>query len=89
VTSVVDIVRRAAVPLDGTAAIEAMLESVADADIVLIGNGVVALRRKAAEYATRDGRIAADDQFAAEQNARVIRNAENYYRAMFVDGGVP
>ncbi len=36
-TSAVDIVRRAAVPVDGTAAIEAMLESVADADIVLIG----------------------------------------------------
>lgn len=54
-------------------------------------NGVVAqlveLRRKAAEYARRDGRIAADDQFAAEQNARVIRDAEIYYRAMFVDGG--
>jgi erythromycin esterase-like protein len=49
---------------------------------------LVELRRKAAEYATRDGRIAADDQFAAEQNARVIRNAETYYRAMFVDGGV-
>ena len=49
---------------------------------------LVELRRKAAEYATRDGRIAADDQFAAEQNARVIRNAENHYRAMFIDGGV-
>ena len=49
---------------------------------------LVELRRKAAEYATRDGRIAADDQFAAEQNARVIRNAESYYRAMFIDGGV-
>jgi erythromycin esterase-like protein len=49
---------------------------------------LVELRRKAAEYATRDGRIAADDQFAAEQNARVILNAENHYRAMFIDGGV-
>lgn len=49
---------------------------------------LVELRRKAAEYATRDGRIAADDQFAAEQNARVIRNAEQYYRTMFIDGGV-
>jgi len=44
---------------------------------------LVDLRRRAAEYATRDGRIAADDYFAAEQNARLVRNAEQYYRAMF------
>jgi erythromycin esterase-like protein len=43
---------------------------------------LVELRRRAAEYATRDGRIAADEYFAAEQNARVVRNAETYYRAM-------
>ena len=41
------------------------------------------LRRRAAEYASRDGRIAADDYFFAEQNARLVRNAEGYYRAMF------
>ena len=40
------------------------------------------LRRRAAEYARRDGRIAADEYFVAEQNARVIKNAEEYYRAM-------
>ena len=40
------------------------------------------LRRRAAEYATRDGRIAADAYFVAEQNARVACNAEAYYRAM-------
>jgi len=44
---------------------------------------LVELRRRAADYATRDGRIAADDYFVAEQNARVVRNAEVYYRAMF------
>ncbi|HJU72969.1 MAG TPA: erythromycin esterase family protein, partial [Gemmatimonadaceae bacterium] len=44
---------------------------------------LVELRRRAAEYATRDGRIAADDYFFAEQNARLVRNAEQYYRAMF------
>ena len=44
---------------------------------------LVELRRKAAEYATRDGRIAADDYFFAEQNARLVRNAEEYYRSMF------
>ena len=41
------------------------------------------LRRRAAEYASRDGRIAADEYFFAEQNARLVRNAEEYYRSMF------
>jgi erythromycin esterase-like protein len=43
------------------------------------------LRRRAAEYATRDGRAAADEYFYAEQNARLVKNAEEYYRAMFHD----
>jgi erythromycin esterase-like protein len=42
------------------------------------------LRGRAAEYATRDGRLAADEYFFAEQNARLVHNAEQYYRAMFV-----
>jgi erythromycin esterase-like protein len=41
------------------------------------------LRRSAAEYARRDGRLEPDDLFFAEQNARLVRNAERYYRAMF------
>ncbi|HKT80918.1 MAG TPA: erythromycin esterase family protein [Vicinamibacterales bacterium] len=41
------------------------------------------LRRAAAEYVTRDGHVAADDFFFAEQNARLVRNAEQYYRTMF------
>jgi erythromycin esterase-like protein len=44
---------------------------------------LVDLRRRAAEYAARDGRVAADEYFVAEQNARLVRNAEKYYRAMF------
>jgi erythromycin esterase-like protein len=44
---------------------------------------LVELRRHAAEYAERDGRVAADAFFAAEQNARVVQNAERYYRTMF------
>ena len=47
---------------------------------------LVELRRRAADYAQRDGRIAADEYFVAEQNARVVRNAESYYRAMFRGG---
>ena len=44
---------------------------------------LVDLRRSAADYAQRDGRVAADDLFFTEQNARVVRNAERYYRSMF------
>jgi erythromycin esterase-like protein len=41
------------------------------------------LRAKALEYANRDGRIAQDEFFFAEQNALLAKNAEKYYRAMF------
>jgi erythromycin esterase-like protein len=44
---------------------------------------LVELRRSAAEYALRDGRIAEDDYFYAEQNARLVRDAEQYYRTMY------
>ncbi len=44
---------------------------------------LIDLQRRATDYARRDGRIAADDFFYAEQNARLVRNAEEYYRAMF------
>lgn len=47
---------------------------------------LVELQRRAADYASRDGRVAADDYFAAEQNARVVAHAEAYYRAMFGSG---
>jgi erythromycin esterase-like protein len=47
---------------------------------------LVDLRRRAAEYASRDGRVAEDDYFHAEQNARLVQNAEEYYRAMFRGG---
>ncbi len=44
---------------------------------------LVDLQRRAVEYARRDGLIAADEAFYAEQNARAVRAAEEYYRAMF------
>jgi erythromycin esterase-like protein len=44
---------------------------------------LVELRRRATEYARRDGFVAEDEFFFAEQNARLVRNAEEYYRAMF------
>lgn len=40
------------------------------------------LRLRAAEYAGRDGRLDPDAFFAAEQNARLVSNAEEYYRTM-------
>jgi erythromycin esterase-like protein len=49
--------------------------------------GVVAelleLRRRAGDYLRRDGFVAEDEFFFAEQNARLVKNAEHYYRSMF------
>jgi erythromycin esterase-like protein len=44
---------------------------------------LIELRRRAADYASRDGHVAADDFFFTEQNARLVKNAEEYYRSMF------
>lgn len=44
---------------------------------------LVDFRRKAAEYGQRDGSIPPDEAFFAEQNARLVQNAERYYRSMF------
>jgi erythromycin esterase-like protein len=44
---------------------------------------LIELRRRAAEYANRDGFVARDEYFFAEQNARLVKNAEEYYREMF------
>lgn len=40
-------------------------------------------RRRAAELAQRDARVPEDELFYAEQNARLVKNAEQYYRTMF------
>lgn len=45
---------------------------------------LIDLRRHSAEYAMRDGRIAEDDYFYTEQNARLVRDAEHYYRTMYL-----
>jgi len=47
-------------------------------------NQLVELQRHAMEYARRDGRVAEDELFFAEQNARLVKNAEAYYRSMFL-----
>ncbi len=44
---------------------------------------LVEIQRNALAYARRDGLLAEDELFYAEQNAQTVRNAEVYYRAMF------
>ncbi len=43
------------------------------------------LQRLGNAYLRRDGIAAEDEQFYAEQNARLVASAEEYYRAMFGD----
>jgi erythromycin esterase-like protein len=44
---------------------------------------LIELRRKYGEFMSRDGQVAKDEFFYAEQNARLVTNAERYYRSMF------
>src|SRR5437899_6695701 len=44
---------------------------------------LVELQQKATELLSRDGEVAAEEFFFAEQNARLVKDAEQYYRAMF------
>jgi erythromycin esterase-like protein len=44
---------------------------------------LVELRRRADAYLRRDGWIADDEFFFAEQNARLVRDAEEYYQQMY------
>src|SRR5256885_5798025 len=44
---------------------------------------LIELQQRAVAYASRDGHVADDEFFFAEQNARLVKNAEEYYRSMF------
>jgi len=44
---------------------------------------LIEMQRNALDYARRDGLLAEDEAFYAQQNAQTVRNAEAYYRAMF------
>jgi erythromycin esterase-like protein len=44
---------------------------------------LVELQRRRAEYALRDGRLEPEEDFFAEQNARLVVDAERYYRSLF------
>lgn len=48
-----------------------------------VAKQLVDLRKHAVEYMNRDGFVARDEFFYAEQNARLVRNAEEYYREMY------
>jgi len=48
---------------------------------------LVDLQRRRSELAKRDGRFPEDEYFFAEQNARLVKNAEEYYRQMFAGRG--
>jgi erythromycin esterase-like protein len=45
---------------------------------------LIELRHRAAECARRDG-LVVEEAFYAEQNARLVKNAEEYYRSMFLE----
>jgi erythromycin esterase-like protein len=44
---------------------------------------LVTLQQRASDYLGKDGFEASEDYFSAEQNAKVVAGAENYYRTMF------
>ncbi len=44
---------------------------------------LVELQQRASQFLSRDGEVAAEEFFFAEQNARLVKDAEQYYRAMF------
>jgi erythromycin esterase-like protein len=44
---------------------------------------LIEMQKRAAEVISRDGHMAEDEMFYAEQNAKIAVNAEEYYRSMF------
>ncbi|MDH3494216.1 MAG: erythromycin esterase family protein, partial [Acidobacteriota bacterium] len=47
-------------------------------------NQLLELHSRASELFLKDGRAAEEEFFFAEQNARLVKNAERYYRTMFL-----
>jgi erythromycin esterase-like protein len=63
----------------GFAASRSLIES-CEADVV---RQLAELQHCADEYAAKGGALGEDDFFSAEQNARLVADAERYYRSMF------
>jgi erythromycin esterase-like protein len=63
----------------GYATTVGVMESCEDAVV----EELLELQQKATGFLSRDGEVAAEEFFFAEQNARLVKNAEQYYRSMF------
>lgn len=61
----------------------ATAKGIADSCEDEVAKQLAELHERSVEFARRDGRVAADDFFFAEQNARLVKNAEQYYRMMY------
>jgi len=48
-------------------------------------NQLIELQRRAVQFARSGGQFADDELFYAEQNARLVKNAEAYYRSVFLE----
>ncbi|MGZ3328882.1 MAG: erythromycin esterase family protein, partial [Xanthobacteraceae bacterium] len=48
-------------------------------------NQLIELQRRAGQFARSGGQFADDELFYAEQNARLVENAEAYYRSVFLE----
>jgi erythromycin esterase-like protein len=46
-------------------------------------NQLMELQRRTAEFSQENSQVAEDEFFYAQQNARLVKNAEEYYRSMF------
>ena len=67
-------------PQDYGLALQSELADSCEDEIV---SQLVELRRKARDYLERDGVDAKMQYFSAAQNAKIVKNAEHYYRSMF------
>jgi len=49
-------------------------------------NELIEMLQRRSRYTAQDGTVAEDEYFYAEQNARIVKNAERYYRTMIGAG---
>jgi erythromycin esterase-like protein len=71
------------VEADGQAYGYALATGVADPCEDAVVTQLLEMRERSAAYVGRDGLVAEDEQFYAEQNAQLIHDAEEYYRQMY------
>jgi len=71
------------VEADGQAYGYALATGVADPCEDAVVTQLLEMRERSAAYVGRDGLVAEDEQFYAEQNAQLVHDAEEYYRQMY------